>query len=73
MLVGAVVFYPALLLIATFGAYSVEWGPVLTLVRIRTKLLGMLLVLNIFRWHFRCTGILLEERVETWAAFVLLD
>lgn len=66
-------FYPALLLIATFGAYSVEWGPVLNLVRVRTKLLVMLLVLNILWWHFRCTGVLLEERVEAWAAFVLLN
>ena len=73
MLVGAVVFYPALLLIATFGAYSVEWGPVLTLMRARTKLLGMLLVLDILWWNFRCTGVLLEEGIETWAAFVLLD
>lgn len=73
MLVGAVVFYPALLLVATFGAYPVEWGPVLTLVRVRAKLLGMLLVLNILWWHFRCISVLLEERVQAWAAFVLFD
>lgn len=72
VLVGAIVFYPTLLLIATFSAYFVEWGPVLTLVRVRTNLLGML-VLNILWWHFRCTVVLLEEGIETWAAFVLLD
>ena len=71
VLVGAVVIYPALLLIATFSAYSVEWGPIV-LILVWSKVLRVLLILNIFRRDLRC-GILLEERVEPWAAFVLLD
>jgi hypothetical protein len=74
VLVGAVVLYPALLLIATFGAYSVEWGPAeLSLVRVRSKMLGVLLVLDVLWGHLRRTGVLLEERVKAWAAFVLFD
>jgi len=74
MLVGAVVLYPALLLIATFGAYSVEWGPAeLSLVRVRSKTLGVLLILDVLGGHLRRTGVLLEERVKAWAAFVLFD
>jgi hypothetical protein len=74
VLVGAVVLYPALLLIATFGAYSVEWGPAeLSLVRVRSKMLGVLLVLDVLWGHLRRTGVLLEERVKSWAAFVLFD
>ena len=74
VLVGAVVLYPALLLIATFGAYSVEWGPAeLSLVRVRSKMLGVLLVLDVLRRHLRRTGVLLEKRVKAWAVFVLFD
>lgn len=74
VLVGAVVLYPALLLIATFGAYSVEWGPAeLSLVRVRSKMLGVLLILDVLWGHLRRTGVLLEKRVKTWAVFVLFD
>ena len=74
MSVGAVVLYPALLLIATFGAYSVEWGPtVLILMRVWNKMLRVLLILNILWRYLRRVGILLKERVKTWATFVLLD
>ena len=74
MLVGTIVLYPALLLIATFGAYSVEWGPAeLSLVRVRSKMLGVLLILDVLGGHLRRTGVLLEERVKARAAFVLFD
>lgn len=74
MLVGAVMLYPALLLIASFGAYSVEWGPaVLSLVRVCSELLCVLLVLEVLGRNLRRTGVLLEERVEARAAFVLFD
>lgn len=76
VLVGAVMVYPALLLIATFGAYSVECGPVeLSLMRVWSKMLGVLLVLvlDVLWWYLRRTGVLLEKRVEAWATFVLFD
>lgn len=74
VMVGAVVLYPALLLIATFGAYSVEWGPAeLSLVRVRSKMLGVLLILDVLRGHLRRARVLLEERVKAWAAFVLFN
>lgn len=74
VLAGAVVLHPALLLVATFGAYSVEWGSiVLSLVRVWSELLRVLLILQVLWRDLRYAGILLEEGVEAWAAFVLLD
>lgn len=74
VLAGAVVLHPALLLVATFGAYSVEWGStVLPLVRVWSELLRGLLILQVLWRHLRYAGVLLEEGVEAWAGFVLLD
>lgn len=75
MLAGAVVLYPALLLVGTFGAYSVEWGSaVLPRVRVWSELLWMLLLILQVLWRYlRRGGVLLEEGVEAGAAFVLLD
>lgn len=74
VLIRAVVLYPALFLKATFGVYSVEWGPiVLILVRVWNELLSVLLILVVFGWHLRGIGVLLEEGVKAWAALVLLD
>jgi hypothetical protein len=56
VLIGAVVIYPALLLIATFG---VEWGPTVLILRMWNKLLRLLLVLMILRWYLRRVGVLL--------------
>jgi hypothetical protein len=36
-------------------------------------MLGVLLILDVLWGHLRRTGVLLEERVKAWAAFVLFD
>lgn len=66
-------FYPALLLVGTFGAYYVVCRPVVLIVVRWSELLGVLLVLNVFGWHLRRIRILLQEGVKTGAAFVLFD
>lgn len=66
MLIGAVVVYPALGLVAALCAYPAKWGPaVLVLVGILRKLRVRLLVLGVFRRYLgRVVLVLLQEGIE---------
>ena len=62
MLVGAVLLYPALPVVAPFGVNRSEWGPILFLVVVRHELLLGRSVVNVFWWHLRSFSVFLLQK-----------
>ena len=74
MLLGAVLIYPALPVVAPFGVNRSEWGPILflVLVVVRHELLWRRWIVNVLWWHLgSATTFLLEKRVEIRLVFLV--
>lgn len=75
MLLGAVLIYPALPVIAPFGVNRSEWGPILVLMMmVRQKLLRMLPGELVVLWRHlrRLSIVLLKKRVEVRLVFLVV-